>query len=205
MSDAPGRAAAGEPAGACEIDLLPAMNPVVRNIPNALTVLRVLLLPVIWWLYAGDVAGASYATAWVVLFAALSDIADGILARRLEAQTEFGRWVDPVVDRVFFFTLLAMLWYCDTLPWWAVVPLLLRDGLILVLAIPVRKYTDQAPQVSRWGRGANLALICAIQWFIIDLRGIGWAFYAVGATLYLGSALLSLVRGVNILRRIRAA
>jgi len=181
------------------------MNPVVRNIPNALTVLRVLLLPVIWWLYAGDVPGASYATAWVVLFAALSDIADGILARRLEAQTEFGRWVDPVVDRVFFFTLLAMLWYYDTLPWWAVVPLLLRDGLILVLAIPVRKYTDQAPQVSRWGRGANLALICAIQWFIIDLRGIGWAFYAVGATLYLGSALLYLVRGVNILRRIRAA
>jgi len=69
----------------------------------------------------------------------------------------------------------------------------------------VRKYTDQAPQVSRWGRGANLALICAIQWFIIDLRGIGWAFYAVGATLYLGSALLYLVRGIAILRRMRAA
>ena len=39
------------------------------------------------------------------------------------------------------------------------------------------------------------SLICAIQWFIIDLRGIGWVFYAVGATLYLGSALLYLVRG----------
>ncbi len=187
------------------IHLRLAMNPVVRNIPNALTVLRVLLLPVIWWLYAQDVPGASYATAWVVLFAALSDIADGILARRLEAQSEFGRWVDPVVDRIFFFTLLAMLWYYDTLPWWAVVPLLLRDGIMLIGAIPVRKYTDQAPQVSRWGRGANLALICAIQWFIIDLRGIGWAFYAVGATLYLGSALLYLVRGIAILRRMRAA
>ena len=140
----------------------------------------------IWWLYAQDVPGASYAAAWVVLFAALSDIADGILARRLEAQSEFGRWVDPVVDRVFFFALLAMLWYYDTLPLWAVVPLLLRDGMMLLLAIPVRKYTDQGPQVSRWGRGANLALICAIQWFIIDLSGIGWAFYAVGATLYLG-------------------
>jgi CDP-diacylglycerol--glycerol-3-phosphate 3-phosphatidyltransferase len=180
------------------------MNPVVRNIPNALTVLRVLLLPVIVWLYAGDVPGASYAAAWVVLFAALSDIADGILARRLEAQTEFGRWVDPVVDRVFFFTLLAMLWYYDTLPWWAVVPLLLRDGIMLVLAIPVRKYTDQAPQVSRWGRGANLVLICAIQWFIIDLRAIGWVFFAVGATLYIGSALLYVVRGLAILRRLRA-
>jgi CDP-diacylglycerol--glycerol-3-phosphate 3-phosphatidyltransferase len=181
------------------------MNPVVKNIPNALTVLRVLLLPVIVYLYGQDVPGASYAAAWVVLFAALSDIADGILARRLGAQTEFGRWVDPVVDRVFFFSLLAMLWYYDTLPTWAVLPLLLRDGVILLLAIPVRKYTDQGPAVSRWGRGANLALICAIQWFIIDLRDIGWAFYAVGATLYIGSALLYLVRGIAILRRMRAA
>lgn len=181
------------------------MDRVVKNIPNALTVLRVLMLPLIWWLYAQDVPGASYATAWVVFFAALSDIADGILARRLEAQSEFGRWVDPLVDRIFFFTLLAMLWYYDTLPWWAVVPLLLRDGIMLVGAIPVRKYTDQAPQASRWGRAANLLLICAIQWFIIDLRDIGWAFYAVGATLYLGSAVLYLVRGIDFLRRMRAA
>jgi len=181
------------------------MNKVARNIPNALTLLRVLLLPLIVYLYGQDAPDASYAAAWVVLFAALSDIADGILARRLEAQSEFGRWVDPIVDRVFFFSLLAMLWYYDTLPLWAVLPLFLRDGIMLVLAIPVRKFTDQAPQVSRWGRGANLVLICAIQWFIIDLSTIGWVFFAVGATLYLGSAVLYLVRGIGILRRMRAA
>ncbi len=181
------------------------MNPVVQNIPNAITVLRVLLLPLIVGLYARDAPGASFATAWVVLFAALSDVADGILARRMGVQSEFGRWVDPVVDRVFFFTLLAMLWYFGALPWWAVVPLLVRDGIMLVLAGPVRKFTDQGPQVSRWGRGANLVLICAIQWFIIDLRTLGWAFYAVGATLYIGSALLYLARAIAILRRIRAA
>lgn len=181
------------------------MNPVVQNIPNAITVLRVLLLPLIVGLYARDAPGASFATAWVVLFAALSDVADGILARRMGVQSEFGRWVDPVVDRVFFLTLLAMLWYFGALPWWAVVPLLVRDGIMLVLAGPVRKFTDQGPQVSRWGRGANLVLICAIQWFIIDLRTLGWAFYAVGATLYIGSALLYLARAIAILRRIRAA
>lgn len=181
------------------------MNPVVRNIPNAITVARVLLLPVVVRLYAGDVPGPSYATAWLVLFLALSDIADGILARRLNAQTEFGRWVDPVVDRVFFFTLLAMLWYYDTLPAWAVLPLLVRDGVMLVGAVPVRRFTDQRPQVSRWGRGANFVLICAIQWFIIDVRSLGWIFYAVGAALYIGSALLYLARGIAILRRMRAA
>ncbi len=181
------------------------MSRVVRNIPNALTVARILLLPLVVWLYAGDVPGPSYAAAWVVLFAALSDILDGILARSLDAQTEFGRWVDPVVDRLFFFTLLAMLWYYGTLPTWAVLPLLVRDGVMLVLAVPVRRFTDQRPQVSRWGRGANFVLICAIQWFIIDVRSVGWAFFAVGAALYIGSALLYLVRGIAILRRMRAA
>ncbi len=181
------------------------MDRVVRNIPNTLTILRVLLLPPIVYLYGQDVPGASWAAAWVVIFCALSDIADGILARRLGLQSELGRWLDPIVDRVFFFSLLAMLWYYGTLPPWAVLPLLLRDGVMLVLAIPVRKFTDQRPQVSRWGRGANVALICAILWFIIDLRGVGWVFYAVGATLYLGSAGLYLVRGIGILRRMGAA
>lgn len=180
------------------------MNAVVRNIPNALTLLRVLLLPVIWWLYARDVPDASYAAAWVVLFAALSDLADGIVARRLNAQTEFGRWVDPLVDRVFFFTLLAMLWYYDTLPWLAVVPLLIRDGVMVVAAIPVRRHTDEQPRVSRWGRAANFVLICAIQWFIIDARSLGWIFYVVGAVLYIGVAFLYLARVMTILRRMRA-
>lgn len=181
------------------------MSRVVRNIPNALTVTRVVLLPVIVWLYAGDVPGASYAAAWVVLFAALSDILDGILARTLNALSEFGRWVDPVVDRLFFFVLLAMLWYYDTLPTWAVLPLLVRDGVMLALVLPVRRLTDQRPQVSRWGKAANFVLICAIQWFIIDVRSLGWGFFAVGAVLYIGSALLYLARGIAVLRRMRAA
>jgi CDP-diacylglycerol--glycerol-3-phosphate 3-phosphatidyltransferase len=119
------------------------MNPVVRNIPNGLTILRLLLLPLILWLYAQDAPGASWATGWVVLVAALSDIVDGILARRLDAQSEFGRWVDPIVDRIFFLTLLAMLWYHGTLPAWAVVPLLVRDGIVLAAAGPIRRYTEQ--------------------------------------------------------------
>jgi phosphatidylglycerophosphate synthase len=167
--------------------------------------MRLLLLPLIVWLYAQDAPGASWAAAWVVLVAALSDIVDGILARRLGVQSEFGRWVDPIVDRAFFFTLLAMLWYHGTLPAWAVVPLLVRDGIMLALAGPVRRFTDQGPAVSRWGRAANLVLVGAILWFIIDVRDVGWVFFVVGAALYLGSMGLYIWRGVGILRRMRSA
>lgn len=130
-------------------------------------------------------------------------MADGYIARRYHVQSEFGRWVDPIVDRLFFFTLAATLWYFGTLPWWAVLPLLIRDGVILLLAIPTRRYTQQGPQISRWGKASNFILICAIQWFIIDLRAIGWGFFAVGATLYLASGLLYLCKAAVFVRRVR--
>ena len=166
------------------------MHRLVRHLPNILTVARLASLPFVVWTYALYHGGAAWTTAWIVLFAALSDVADGLIARKYHVQSEFGRWVDPIVDRLFFFTLVAMLWYFHTLPWWAVVPLLVRDGIILALAIPTRRYTDQGPQISRWGKASNLILICAIQWFIIDVRVVGWAFFAVGASLYVAAGLL---------------
>jgi cardiolipin synthase len=166
----------------------PATGP-IRFVPNVLTVLRLCALPVIVYLYSRDAPGASWTTAIVILFAALSDVADGYIARHYHVQSEFGRWVDPIVDRAFFFTIVAMLWYFGTLPWLAVVPLLIRDGLILVLAIPTRVYTTKGPEISRWGKASNFILICALQWFIVDIRVLGWAFFAVGATLYIASGL----------------
>lgn len=166
------------------------MHRLIRHVPNILTVTRLAALPFVVWTYSLYAPGAAWTTAWIVLFAALSDVADGLIARRFNVQSEFGRWVDPIVDRLFFFTLVAMLWYFGTLPWWAVLPLLVRDGIILVLAIPTRKYTSEGPQISRWGKASNFILICAIQWFIIDLRLIGWSFFAVGAGLYVASGLL---------------
>ena len=162
----------------------------VRYVPNVLTVARLASLPFVVWTFELYHEGAAWTTAWIVLFAALSDIADGVIARRYHVQSEFGRWVDPIVDRLFFFTLVAMLWYFHTLPWWAVLPLLIRDGIILALAVPMRRYTVQGPQISRWGKASNFILICAIQWFIIDVRVVGWVFFAVGASLYVATGLL---------------
>jgi cardiolipin synthase (CMP-forming) len=179
------------------------MPRLVRYLPNALTVTRLCTLPFAVWTYAIHQPGASWATAWIVLFAALTDVADGIVARRFHVQSEFGRWVDPIVDRLFFFTLVAMLWYFHTLPWWAVLPLLVRDGVILLLAFPTRRYTDEGPQISRWGKVSNLVLICAIEWFIIDLRGIGWGFFPVGASLYVSSGLLYGYRAIVWVRNAR--
>jgi len=179
------------------------MHRFLRHVPNILTVARLLALPVIVWTYSLAVPGAAWTTAWIVLFAALSDVADGLIARRFDVQSEFGRWVDPTVDRLFFFTLVAMLWYYGTLPWWAVVPPLLRDGIILALIVPSLHFARDGPQISRWGKASNLILMSAIEWFILDLRTIGWIFFAVGATLYVASGLLYGYKAIVWVRRAR--
>jgi phosphatidylglycerophosphate synthase len=173
----------------------------IRHVPNGLTLLRFCALPVIVYLYGLDAPGPSWTTAAVILVAALSDVADGSLARHYCVQSEFGRWVDPVVDRVFFFVIVAMLWYFGTLPWPAAVPLLIRDGIILALALPTRVYTREKPQITRWSKLGNFVLVCALQWFIVDVRALGWAFYAVGATLYVASGLWYGHMGVAWLQR----
>jgi len=179
------------------------MHRYLRHVPNILTVARLIALPFIVWTYGLYAPGAAWTTAWIVLFAALSDVADGLIARKFDVQSEFGRWVDPIVDRLFFFTLIAMLWYLGTLPWWAVVPLLLRDGIILALIIPSLHFSHDGPQISRWGKASNFILICALQWFILDLRTVGWAFFAVGATLYVASGLLYGYRAILWVRTAR--
>jgi len=78
-----------------------------------------------------------------------------------------------------------------------------RDGIILALAVPMRRYTDQGPQISRWGKASNFILICALQWFIVDIRVLGWAFFAVGATLYIASGLWYGYKVLVYLRRSR--
>lgn len=162
-----------------------AMSPMTRrSIPNAITVARLLALPLFVWLYSRDAPQASWTTAGLVLVMALSDVLDGWLARRYRWQTDLGRVLDPVADRILFIVVVATLMAFDTLPWWAVVPLIVRDAVLLLGAAVLLFGYRERPIIMRGGKAANFVLICGIQFFIIDLRTIGWPVYAAGAALY---------------------
>ena len=103
----------------------------VRQIPNTLTVFRLLSLPVFVWLYGREVPGAAWPAAVLLFFAALSDVADGFIARRYHLESDFGRILDPFVDRALYVTLLLTLLYYGTLPLWAVLPVVIRDAILV--------------------------------------------------------------------------
>lgn len=98
------------------------------NLPNALTLLRVALVPIIAWL----LLQADYELATVLfLVSALSDLADGMLARRWNQRTRFGAVADPLADKLTMLTVVLLLAMQGLLPWWFALAVIGRDALIV--------------------------------------------------------------------------
>ena len=98
------------------------------NVPNALTLLRILLLPVYAWRYlAGDIPGALAVCAAV--FA--TDMLDGFFARRLNQITTLGKLLDPVADKLLLLTALICFGLRGELAWWVIALMLGKEALMI--------------------------------------------------------------------------
>ena len=98
------------------------------NIPNCLTVSRILLIPIlVIFLLEGKV---SYAF-WVFVVAGITDALDGFLARALKQKTDFGAFIDPIADKLLLITSFITLAALDLLPDWICVLVVSRDVIIL--------------------------------------------------------------------------
>lgn len=107
----------------------------IFNIPNAITVLRLLATPVVVWL----ILHAQWqAACWLFLIAALSDGVDGYLARRLGQTTAFGAALDAVTDKALGLGTLVALTQREAIPLWVTLAILLRDTVIVLGAFSYR-------------------------------------------------------------------
>jgi len=120
-------------------------DPAVHYVPNALTLLRFLLIPVLVVL----LAQRAYDLAFAVFFvSALSDVADGVIARRWNARTRFGAIADPLADKLTMLAVTLSLAVQGLLPLWLVAAIVVRD-LVIVGGALAYHYTvgryDMAP------------------------------------------------------------
>src|ERR671930_25612 len=100
-------------------------------IPNILTVARLILIPVFVALVLTADGGHSWAAAIVFGAAAVTDQVDGWLARRWRVESEFGKIVDPLADRLMIDTAVLLLFIDDRLPWAALVAIAARDLFLI--------------------------------------------------------------------------
>jgi cardiolipin synthase len=121
----------------------------MKNLPNAITLLRLLLVPVIAVLLAEQRFGAAFA---VFVIGGISDGVDGMLARRLHAESQVGLMLDPVADKLFVMSTAFVLAWQGALPWWVAAALIVRDVLILAPLVIDPRFKDHWPSPNRMGK-----------------------------------------------------
>ena len=138
------------------------------NLPNALTVLRLLLVPVV---VAFLIAGGTTARimAFVVFgLASLTDLLDGELARRSGLVTDFGKIADPIADKALTGAALISLSALGEVAWWVTVVIMVREVGVTLLRFWVLRWGVIA--ASRGGKAKTLLLMVAIGLYILPIR-----------------------------------
>jgi CDP-diacylglycerol---glycerol-3-phosphate 3-phosphatidyltransferase len=157
--------------------------PSVWNLPNALTMLRLLLVPVMVVLLAQDTVASRLAAAAVFVVAAITDHLDGRLARSRNLITRFGTVADTVADKVLVIAALVLLSWLAEVPWWVTALFTVRELGITALKVLVVRGHVMPP--SRGGKLKAVLQMVALPILIVDWREMfgsmvgGW-FYGVG-------------------------
>ncbi|CAN5591451.1 CDP-diacylglycerol--glycerol-3-phosphate 3-phosphatidyltransferase [soil metagenome] len=167
----------------------PSVPPVsVYNLANALTALRLILVPVfLLALFAGDGhETASRVTAFAIFaVAVITDRFDGQLARNYGLVTEFGKLADPIADKMLIGAALIGLSMLGDLPWWITVLILVRELGVTALRFAVLR--NGVIAASRGGKLKTLVQAVAIGLFILPLAGIwltvAWVVMALAIVL----------------------
>ena len=185
----------------------PAPTDRVLTVPNGLSVLRLLGVPLFLWLLLGP--EADLAALIVLMVAGLSDYFDGKIARWLGQTSKLGVLLDPAADRLYILATLFAFVARDIIPWWLAALIVGRD-LVLAPSLPVLRRHGYGPlQVSYLGKAATfnllyafpLLLIAANDWAVSDVaRPIAWAFVIWGTALYWWAGVLYLIQVRDLVR-----
>ena len=142
--------------------------------PNAITVVRLALLPFFVVLLFDDQV---IAAGFLLGFVGATDWVDGWVARRFDQVSEFGKILDPVADRaVFLVGILAVMWH-GSFPVWFGVAIMAREAAIAALMVGATLLGMERFDVTRRGKTATFALLCAVPWITLGSVGGGWSVF----------------------------
>ena len=151
----------------------PAIAPPLSQLPNALTIMRFALIPAFVVLILRVDDGHSLAAAIVFGVAAATDQVDGFLARRWNVESEFGKYADPLADRLMIDAAVILLWLADRLPWTALTIIVVRD-VLLVAGSRFAVSRGYQFEVSFLGKAATWVLYASLASVLLTTAGTDW-------------------------------
>ena len=164
------------------------------NLPNKLSVARVLCIPAIVTLLHFFDPVCRYIAAALFIIGCLTDFLDGRIARKQNLVTDFGKFIDPVADKLLVLTTLIMLIHLGMMPAWIVIVILCRelavDGLRMVAV--TKGQVSAAGKLGKWKTACQMVMISAM--LILDLSVYdSWVIAALAGIV----VVLTLVSGVE--------
>ena len=179
----------------------------IWTIPNAISFLRLGLVPVFYWLL---VTGQDGLALGILIATTASDFIDGFIARRFNQVTRLGALLDPASDRLFIAACVIGLTVREMIPVPLLIAVLARDVLLLVIVLVRRIRIRDFPRVNLLGKAATFALFLAFPVIVmshvvpsaaIALAVIGWVLGASGAVLYWLAGFTYIAQLVRVPRR----
>ncbi len=178
------------------------------NLPNALTVMRILLVPVFVWLvlrFGGDDTASRWYAFLVFAVAIITDRIDGDLARAKGLVTDFGKVADPIADKALTGAGFITLSMIGQIPWWITVLILAREvGITLMRFFVIRHGVMPA---SRGGKIKTFLQALAIGLFVMPLaslpleivwRGLAWVILVAALVVTIATAVDYVIKATTL-------
>jgi len=178
----------------------------IVTIPNLLSLLRLLLIPVFLVLLLGGRYGWALA---VLAASSATDFVDGYIARHFDQVSRVGQLLDPAADRLFIFSTLIGLAWTGIIPWWLAGMILARDLLLVVVGVILANHGYGPLPVHHLGKMGTFALLTAMPLLVLGAAfpqiaiatdPVAWAAALWGVFLYWWAGILYALEAGRLIR-----
>ena len=151
------------------------VSPPLALVPNALTIIRLALIPLFAAFVLASYGGRSWTAGTIFLIAGITDQVDGFLARRWHVESEFGKFADPLADRLMIGAAVLLEWHAGRLPW-AALAIPLRD-LLLLAVTPTMLARGYRFEVNLVGKAATWLLFLGVGCSTVTRHSTAWPLW----------------------------
>jgi len=168
------------------------------NFPNVITLLRVTIIPVLFFLLLSPGRNGSLIIAGLFILAALTDLLDGYLARKYEIVTVMGKFLDPIADKLIVNTAMILMIPIGRISAWIVAIIIIRDFVVDGIRA-ISQSEGFVIQASKLGKRKTLCQIFAVSALMIHYPFLGADAHVVGTVILYIALVLSVSSGIDYL------
>ena len=168
----------------------------VFNLPNAISMLRIGVIPVLFFLLLSPGKVMSLVIAILFIAAALTDLLDGYIARKYQIVTTMGKFLDPIADKLIVNTAMIMMIPISRIPAWIVAVIVIRDFAVDGIR-NIASSNGIVIQASPLGKRKTLCQIFAVSALMIHYPFIGADAHVVGMVILYIALILTVVSGTE--------